>query len=110
MNVVAAIICNENNKVLLCQRKKSENLDSSLSWEFPGGKQIPGETLFQALSREIHEELECPVVKANLLTSIETQSGGNTFPIHFFMTKVSGSLSPLILWPGKPYLRHTRKT
>jgi A/G-specific adenine glycosylase len=52
--VVAAVI-RENGRVLIAQRP-AEGLLGGL-WEFPGGKLEPGETLTQALEREIDEEL-----------------------------------------------------
>ncbi|MGB6546029.1 MAG: (deoxy)nucleoside triphosphate pyrophosphohydrolase [Candidatus Acidiferrales bacterium] len=54
VTVVAALI-EENGRILICQRSRSGSFP--LSWEFPGGKVEPGETLVQALAREIHEEL-----------------------------------------------------
>ena len=56
INVVAAVITNENNKILITQR----NLKKSQGglWEFPGGKIESGETKEQAIVREIKEELD----------------------------------------------------
>lgn len=55
INVVAAIITNEEGKVLITQR----NLQKSQGglWEFPGGKIEPNETRENAIIREIKEEL-----------------------------------------------------
>lgn len=56
INVVAAVITNENDKILITQR----NLKKSQGglWEFPGGKIESGETKEQAIVREIKEELD----------------------------------------------------
>jgi A/G-specific adenine glycosylase len=40
-------------------------------WEFPGGKQEEGETLQEALKREIQEELGVQIVTSDLLTVID---------------------------------------
>ncbi|MFQ5709066.1 MAG: A/G-specific adenine glycosylase [bacterium] len=53
-NVVVGIIWNQG-KILIDQRPK-EGLLGGL-WEFPGGKQEPGETLEACLVREIREEM-----------------------------------------------------
>lgn len=54
--VVAAImIRNEDKKILICQRTKSQPLP--LKWEFPGGKIEEGEEPVAALRRELEEEL-----------------------------------------------------
>ncbi len=55
IDVVAAIIRNEKNQILIAQR----NLKKSQGglWEFPGGKIEYGETQEQAIIREIKEEL-----------------------------------------------------
>ena len=52
--VVAALIRNDG-KLLVCQRKRGTSF--AMMWEFPGGKVKPGETLEQALVRELEEEL-----------------------------------------------------
>jgi 8-oxo-dGTP diphosphatase len=54
LTVVAAVI-ESNGKMLVCQRRKGDTFE--LMWEFPGGKVKPGETLRQALGRELLEEL-----------------------------------------------------
>ncbi len=54
IKVVAAIIEKED-KVLFCRRGPGENCP--FLWEFPGGKIEEGETPFEAIIREIKEEL-----------------------------------------------------
>ena len=54
LTVVAALI-ERNGRMLICQR--SRNGSFPLQWEFPGGKVEPGESLPQALARELREEL-----------------------------------------------------
>jgi 8-oxo-dGTP diphosphatase len=54
LTVVAAII-ESGGKLLVCQRRRGSNFE--MMWEFPGGKRKPGETLEEALARELHEEL-----------------------------------------------------
>jgi 8-oxo-dGTP diphosphatase len=54
LTVVAAVIESEG-KILACQRRRADSF--GLMWEFPGGKVQPGETLDQALARELQEEL-----------------------------------------------------
>lgn len=55
INVVAAVIKDDNGKILITQR----NLKKSQwgLWEFPGGKIEQGETREEAIIREIKEEL-----------------------------------------------------
>ena len=54
IKVVAAVI-EKDGKVLFCKRGAGGNCAGL--WEFPGGKIEPGETPFEAIKREISEEL-----------------------------------------------------
>lgn len=54
IKVVAAII-EKDGKFLICKRGPGGNCP--FLWEFPGGKIEPGETPFEAIIREIREEL-----------------------------------------------------
>lgn len=60
IDVVAAIIKNSENKILIAQR----NLKKSQGglWEFPGGKIEPNETKEEAIVREIKEELNMDII------------------------------------------------
>jgi 8-oxo-dGTP diphosphatase len=54
LTVVAALI-ETDGKLLVCQRRRGGAFE--LMWEFPGGKKKAGETLEDALARELREEL-----------------------------------------------------
>ena len=69
MNVVAAVIKDEEGKILITQRK-IKKAQGGL-WEFPGGKIEEGETPQEALVREIREELETEILVGNLIDTIE---------------------------------------
>ena len=58
IKVVAAII-EKDGKVLFCKRGAGGNCP--FLWEFPGGKIEPGETPFEAIIREIREELSAEI-------------------------------------------------
>ena len=59
IDVVAAVIQNEEGKILIVQR----NLKKSQGglWEFPGGKIEPNETKEEAIIREIKEEMDIDI-------------------------------------------------
>ena len=57
--VVGAIIQNEKAEILCALRSK--NMSLANFWEFPGGKIEKGETIKEAIVREIHEELDCTI-------------------------------------------------
>lgn len=68
INVVAAIILDEEKRILATQRGYGEYEGW---WEFPGGKIEPGEGTEVALRREIMEELGVEIVVENLLCTVE---------------------------------------
>ena len=55
VHVSAAIIRNENGDILAC--KRGPGGVCAYLWEFPGGKQEPGESEEECLLRECEEEL-----------------------------------------------------
>ena len=56
VEVVCAVIKNENGEFLCCKRGPGRALEGF--WEFPGGKVKPNETHEQTIIREIKEELK----------------------------------------------------
>src|SRR5579862_3473762 len=55
IEVVAAVLRDREGRVLIAERPAGKPLAGF--WEFPGGKLEPGEPAFDALQRELHEEL-----------------------------------------------------
>lgn len=67
LNVVCAIIRNDQGKYLLVQRSAAMN--HPLKWEFPGGKMEPKEEPGQSIQRELKEELDVEVLPKRQLTT-----------------------------------------
>ncbi len=68
LHVAVGVIRNNKNQVLLSQRPA--DVHQADLWEFPGGKLESGETVRQALSRELNEELALTVKSAKPLIKI----------------------------------------
>ncbi len=62
IEVVAAVLTRPNGEVMLAARPEGKVYAGY--WEFPGGKVEPGESLEQALHRELQEELGIAVTRA----------------------------------------------
>jgi 8-oxo-dGTP diphosphatase len=67
--VAAGILLDDENRYLLGQRPKGKPYAGY--WEVPGGKVEAGETIFQALQRELHEELGIEILSSEELTILE---------------------------------------
>lgn len=59
-------------------------------WEFPGGKQEPGETSEQALAREFAEELSVPVTVGRLLHVGGFTNGGKSYRLEAWEASLLG--------------------
>ncbi len=55
-DVAAAVTVREDNRVLVARRRQDAMLGGL--WEFPGGKREVGESLTDALQRELYEEMD----------------------------------------------------
>jgi A/G-specific adenine glycosylase len=87
-DVTAGVIWADDGRFLIAQRP----LDGLLGglWEFPGGKQEPGETLAQALAREIHEELAMEIEVGQRLTSVRHAYTHFRITLHAFHARHIG--------------------
>jgi len=68
IHVVAAVIENAQRQVLIA--KRPEHVHQGGLWEFPGGKSEVGESAYDALVRECHEELNIDITQAEPLIQI----------------------------------------
>ena len=69
VHVAVAVIINECNEVCISLRHKDSHQGGL--WEFPGGKVEQGESVEQALAREIKEELDLEVKQSRPLITIK---------------------------------------
>lgn len=73
VHVAVAIIVNAENQVLLALRQAHQHQGNL--WEFPGGKVEIGETVYDALRREIIEEVDLSIVSARPLLTVSHDYG-----------------------------------
>ncbi len=85
LHVVSAVI-NRNELFLISQRKLEDRFGGM--WEFPGGKVEPGESLQDALVRELLEEVgvECRV--QDHLKTVPNRYPDLDLDLHFFRAEI----------------------
>lgn len=92
INVVAALIVHDG-RIFATQRGYGEWRGW---WEFPGGKQEPGETPEEALVREIREELATEISVDRFVTTLEWDYPTFHLSMRCYLCSViSGSLTLL---------------
>ena len=90
IKVVAAVIENDG-KFLICKRGPGGNCP--FLWEFPGGKIEEGETPFEAIIREIREELCLEIEPFELLCEYSFAYPDREIYFYFIRAKiVSGEM------------------
>lgn len=94
LDVVAAIVRNPQGEILLSQRPAHKHQGGR--WEFPGGKVEGGESLHEALARELHEELGIDVQHSLPFMTIDHVYTELTVRLYF--REVTG-------WSGTPHGR-----
>ena len=67
-SVTAAVIVDQG-RILLARRPPGDR--HAGWWEFPGGKQEPGESLEECLAREIREELGLEITDLDFLMAVD---------------------------------------
>jgi mutator protein MutT len=83
VNAAIAIVVRDDGKILLCQRKSDDHLGGY--WEFPGGKVEDGETLEQALARELLEEVDIEARPLRPLATIDHDYTNVLVRLHPFL-------------------------
>lgn len=68
LHIAVGVLTNEVGEVLIAQRPAGKA--GAGEWEFPGGKRHPGETVVDALTRELREELGIEVGASSPLIRI----------------------------------------
>lgn len=94
VEVVAAVIKNDNDEILCVQRGLNSKDYLSKKWEFPGGKIEAGEQYSDTIIREIKEELSLEITPLNYLTKVEHEYPDFKLIMHCYLSKiVSGELT-----------------
>ena len=109
INVVAALIVHDG-RIFATQRGYGEWRGW---WEFPGGKQEPGETPEEALVREIREELATEISVDRFVTTLEWDYPTFHLSMRCYLCSViSGSLTLLeheaAAWLDREHLRSVK--
>ena len=82
----AAAVIQRAGKVLI-GRRPGDKLLGGL-WEFPGGKQEPGESLPECLMRELDEELSVSVAVGEWLGAFEHRYTHFSIAVHAFYAEI----------------------
>lgn len=94
IEVAAGIVTDAQSRILLMQRLPGKHLAGL--WEFPGGKVEPGETVAQALVRELEEELGIEVHGSTPVISVPWDYPEKSVRLHALRVTA---------WSGEPHAR-----
>lgn len=95
IEVVAAVIKNENGEIYCVQRGGNSKEYLSKKWEFPGGKIEAEETEIAALVREINEELQVKVIPIEKFLIVEHTYPDFHLTMHAYICHIENG-SPII--------------
>jgi 8-oxo-dGTP diphosphatase len=76
---------NEHNQTQYFLTKRLDNAHQGGKWEFPGGKVEEGETVAQALARELQEEVNIEILSCQPLMVIEHDYGDKKVCLDVFI-------------------------
>jgi len=91
IEAIVAVV--EKNGRFLIQKRPPKGLLADL-WEFPGGKRKEGETLEEALQREIKEELQSEVLDEKLLIKVSHAYTQYQVSLYAFQCRLAKDPSP----------------
>ncbi len=86
--VVACLGIRLDGRIVLC--KISRYATGETTWELPAGRMEAGETIFQAVEREVLEETGCQVTELELVYSYHPMTGISGQVFHILYALVSG--------------------
>lgn len=93
--VGAAVTRNRRGEILIAQRREGDMLGGL--WEFPGGKQQPGETIEECIVRELQEELGIDVRVGSFFMTVRHAYSHFTMTMHVYEARI---------WRGRPRPLH----
>lgn len=109
LHIAVGVIRNENNDVLIAQRPS--DLHQGGLWEFPGGKVEAGESVYEALARELLEELNLHVELARPL--LRVRHTYPEYPVLLDVWQIDGWYGDVYGREGQPIewraVRHLRE-
>lgn len=94
MTEVTAALVWDKDKFMICQRPAHKA--RGLLWEFPGGKQEPGETLEECLIRECQEELDVTLEVKDVFMDVIHEYPDITVHLTFFNAEIASGIPQLI--------------
>ncbi len=92
---VGAFIRDSENRILIVKKSPYEKVDGGL-WTIPGGKVSPKEQVFNALKREVKEEVGLEVIKYQWIGEDVFENNSYWFHGEHFLCKVK-KISPVVL-------------
>jgi len=105
----AIAVITRAGKILVCQRKENDTFGGY--WEFPGGKREKGESLEQALARELQEELGIAALPMHAFEPVVHDYKTAVITLHPFLCQLTEGEPQLIEcqaaeWVDPPALRN----